>query len=235
MTHADLTEPIVAPSPVRSSASAVSQVLRIYAVVLAVGLCCGLAIVCVFEFTKPIIARNRAAMRQAAILDVVRGATTNVGYVLDEARDEFKPSGAGADVFAGFDDAGKIVGLAIEAVGMGYQDNIRVLYGYDPHKQAIVGLKVLESRETPGLGDRIEKDAKFVANFRALDVTVAGGELAHPIEFVKSGEKSQAWQIDGITGATISSEATAMMLRESTSLWMPKIQSQLAAFDQEDR
>ena len=47
---------------------------------------------------------------------------------------------------------------------MGYQDVIRILlYGYSPEHQAIVGMRVLESRETPGLGDKIEKDPAFLA------------------------------------------------------------------------
>ena len=36
---------------------------------------------------------------------------------------------------------------------MGYQDVIHVLWGYSITEEAIVGLKVLESRETPGLGE----------------------------------------------------------------------------------
>ena len=50
-----------------------------------------------------------------------------------------------------------IVGLAVEAQGMGYQDVIRVIYGYSFEQDAIVGIRVLESKETPGLGDKIEK------------------------------------------------------------------------------
>ena len=30
----------------------------------------------------------------------------------------------------------------------------------------VIGMKVLESKETPGLGDKIEKDSAFVAEFR---------------------------------------------------------------------
>ena len=59
-------------------------------------------------------------------------------------------------VFAGYDDNDQLVGLAIEAQAMGYQDVIRLIYGYSFEAQAIIGIRVLESRETPGLGDRIE-------------------------------------------------------------------------------
>ena len=48
-------------------------------------------------------------------------------------------------------------------------------------------MQVLASKETPGLGDKIEKDAAFLANFEALDVAGAadGQTLQHPIEAVK--------------------------------------------------
>ena len=37
------------------------------------------------------------------------------------------------------------------------------LYGYKPdRKKLVLGMEVLESRETPGLGDKIYKDAEFV-------------------------------------------------------------------------
>ena len=142
---------------------------------------------------------------------------------------QFQPASPGEDqgdrVFAGFDQAGKLVGLAIEARAMGYQDFIQLLYGYSIDTQAIIGIRVLESRETPGLGDRIESDANFLRNFEHLDVSVdsAGTQLAHPIEFVKPGAKSADWQIDGITGATISSRATAGMIRDSAAHWIPLV------------
>ncbi|MCC9609413.1 FMN-binding protein [Blastopirellula sp. JC732] len=234
-SHAEKVEAVIAVEHVSpAEESSASSILRIYGVVLAVGLICGLLIVSVFEITKPIIARNRIKLRESAILNVIDGATASVGYAYDESAKSFRPVEEGADLFAGFDDAGKLVGIAVETSAMGYQDNIRILYGYDPATETIVGMKVLESRETPGLGDRIEKDPNFIANFQSLDVAVGGDGLAHPLEFVKAGGKTQDWQIDGITGATISSRATATMLRESTNVWMPRIQACKSQFRQEE-
>ena len=100
-----------------------------------------------------------------------------------------------------------------------------MLYGYSPQREAVVGMQVLASKETPGLGDKIEKDPAFLANFRALDVALAadGQSLAHPVSVVKSGAKTSPWQIDGITGATISSKAIGNMLRHSTAYWVPRL------------
>ena len=135
-------------------------------------------------------------------------------------------------VYAGYDDRQQLIGIAVEAQGMGYQDVIRVLYGYSFEKDAIVGIQVLESKETPGLGTRIETDPGFLANFERLDVSLSsdGSTVANPIEFVKPGKKEQPWQIDGITGATISSKAIANILNKSSSYWIPRIRSGLDDF-----
>jgi len=209
---------------------------KIYSVVLGVGVICSLLIVTTYEVTRPIIKANKLAMRQRAILDVIPGAVTSRSYQYDEADAQFQLATPDAEeselIFAGYDEEDHLVGIAIEANAMGYQDTIRLLYGYSPEKQAIVGMSVLESRETPGLGDRIETDPNFRANFEALDVSVApsGNELAHPIEFVKEGEKNEPWQIDGITGATISSKATAEMLRTSTTEKIPMVKAKADDF-----
>ena len=138
-------------------------------------------------------------------------------------------------VHAGYDAKGVLVGVAIEAQGMGYQDVIRILYGYSPESQAIVGMQVLASKETPGLGDKIEKDPAFVANFSALDVGLAadGQALRQPIEAVKHGSKTAPSQIDGITGATISSKAVAAILRQSSAQWVPLVYRARADFVRE--
>ena len=217
-------------SGIAASESSAESPLRIYAIVLSVGVLCSLAIVTTYEWTRPIIAENRIEQRRRAILDVVPQADSIQAFAFDEADQSFQPvpenSDDGGLVFAGFDDSGDLVGLALAARGMGYQDSIELLYGYDPATESVVGIRVLESRETPGLGDRIETDEVFLDNFKQLDARVAedGRSLVHEITFVKPGEKTEAWQIDGITGATISSRAVSEMLRESTNTWLPRVQ-----------
>jgi electron transport complex protein RnfG len=135
-------------------------------------------------------------------------------------------------VFAGYDAAGALVGIAVEAQKMGYQDVVRLVYGYAPERQVIVGIRVLDSRETPGLGDRVETDPVYQANFAALDVAVdaSGTALRNPVQTVKPGQKTAAWQIDTITGATITSKAVAEMIAESAAQWVPALRRQLATF-----
>ena len=208
-----------------------------YRALVGIGLLCGALIVTVFELTKPVIARNQAEALQAAVFEVLPGAETSRSFHFVEGRG-FEPSeNRQGLVYAGYDASGRLAGVAIEAAGMGYQDTIRLLYGYSPAGQAIVGMQVLESKETPGLGDKIEKDAGFRQNFARLaaELKPSGDGLAHPIVAVKQGEKTKDWQIDGITGATISSLAVATILNESAEVWAPRVSERLADFSQETR
>lgn len=210
------------------AASQHTPATRMYGVLVGVGVCCALAIVLVYEATRPVIHRQTLELRKQAILQVLPEARASVAFRLNDTREfeQTSPDSTGPDVvFAGYDADNKLVGMAIETEGMGYQDVIRLIYGYSFSKQAVIGIRVLQSRETPGLGDRIETDKTFLSNFEALDVRLnrMGDALDHPLEFVKPGEKQTEWQIDGISGATISSRATAEMLRTSTSFWIPQV------------
>ncbi len=202
-----------------------------YRALVGVGILCGLLIVGVFLATGPRIAHNRAQALERAVFEVLPGASTRISLVADGSGGLRPADNAGtADtVHAGYDEGGQLVGVAIPGAGMGYQDTISVLFGYDPAQEAIVGLRVLASRETPGLGDKIEKDPAFLANFTALPVPLAanGRELAQPPRAVKHGEREAAWEIDGITGATISSQAIANILAESGARWLPVIQADI--------
>lgn len=208
---------------------------KMYRALVGIGLCCGLLIVSVYQFTAPIILANQIAAREKAVLQVLPGAVESRTFAMSE---DGVASPAAADsesnwlVFAGFDGAGALVGLAVEASGMGYQDKVRILYGFAPDRQAVIGFKVLESKETPGLGDRVETDPQYQANFEALDVSLdeSGEALAHLIEPVKPGQKTDPWQIDTISGATITSKAVAVMLSGSTEWWIPKLVKNLDRF-----
>ncbi|MGB5350984.1 MAG: FMN-binding protein [Polyangiales bacterium] len=222
-----------------ATAPAPPSIWHMYRAMVGVGVFCGLLIVSVFQVTLPLIERNKAEALQEAIFRVLPNATTSTSYRLAEAGGFmlFEGDDAGGKlVYAGYDDAQQLVGVAVEAQGMGYQDVIAVLYGYSFTEQAIVGIQVLESKETPGLGDKIETDPDFLENFKSLDVTVRedGSGLAHPLVPVKHGEKTNPWEVDGITGATISSVAVADLLNRSAEYWVPRIRSNLSDFQGED-
>ncbi|HEX5133200.1 MAG TPA: FMN-binding protein [Candidatus Krumholzibacteria bacterium] len=194
------------------------------------GLVCGVLIVAAFQLTLPRIEKNKAAALEKAIFEVIPGATTKT--VLSEKDGRLVPASdvpGGMHYYAGYDDQHHLVGVAVEASGQGFADLLKVLYGYSPDDGAVVGMKVLESHETPGLGSKIESDPSFRANFEALAVRVddAGTGIRNPVTLAKHGEKTQAWEIEAITGATISSRAVTDILHSSTAHTVPVIMSNL--------
>jgi electron transport complex protein RnfG len=208
-----------------------------YRAMVGVGALCGLLIVSVYQATRPRIERLREEALQRAILEVVPGAATSRTFV-EGADGSFSPAPPGARggrrLHAAYAANGALAGVALEAAGMGYQDTIRLIWGFSPEAQTAVGLKVLESKETPGLGDKILFDPAFLENFRALDLALDGETLVHAPVAVKHGEKREAWQVDGITGATISSKAIAKIVGESAADWAPRVRARRAELEERE-
>ena len=156
------------------------------------------------------------------------GALRRVDFVVT-ADGHLTKGGKGETVYAGYDSKGKLVGVALQGAARGYQDLVRVLFGYSPTCHCVVGMTVLQMAETPGLGDRAASDPAFLANFHALDASLnaAGSALAHPIQTVKHGSKSEPWQIDAISGATITSKAVGRAIDASAERAVPVIERHL--------
>ena len=218
---------------------------RIYAVVVGVGVTCGSLILVVHEATSRRITDNRDAYRIRAASDVLPGAEAISELRLDPAAQRQRDDDPHAvdSVLAGYDAMGTLVGVAIETTGRGYQDTIRLIYGYSPRERAILGFRILESRETPGLGDRVETDPNFVDQFRGLTVhpSADGDGLEHPIELVAAGRKREPGesrepgQIDGVTGATVTSRAVTEAIDTSIRRWLPRIESSLSELTRGER
>ena len=190
--------------------------LRLVVTLAFAGLFSGLAIVGIYDATLPRITANKAAALQSAIFKVLPGvaAFRTLAYEEGTLKEPTGELDLSEPIYAGFDASGELVGYAVPGEGPGFQDTIRLLFGYRPDRGLIVGLEVLESRETPGLGDKIYKDVDFVANFEALTPQPK-------IVAVKKGSKSAPNEIDAITGATISSVAVANIINAATDRWLP--------------
>lgn len=210
--------------------------MKMLRAMLGIGIVCALMIVLTYEGTLPRIERLKAEALEKAIFKVIPGIASTRAYYLNE-NNGFSALNDGEVlgqlVYAGYDENNKFKGVAIEASGQGYADVIRILYGYNPDKQVINGFNVLESKETPGLGDKIEKNPKFLANFEALDVSLVDDQSAvkNKVITVKHGTKENAWEVDGITGATISSRAIGNIIGTSTEHLVPLIFKNTKTFD----
>ena len=167
------------------------------------GAVAGLVIVVVFQWAQPRIEAHQARVLREAITEVL-GAPERVetAFLVDgDFTVEPPPTADTAaleKVWVGYDEAGRAKGVAVVGAQPGFQDVIRLIFGYDPDTDRVVGMKVLESKETPGLGDKIEKDSSFVAEFDGVETPLVG---VKPTRATGAGN-----EVDVITGATISSE-----------------------------
>lgn len=193
--------------------------LRLVLSLALAGLVSGLVLVGIYLGTLPLIRENQAAALEQAIFSVLPQAES---FQALQARDgalvpyegPAAKAPVGEVVYAARDGEERIVGYAIPAEGAGFQDTIVLLYGFDADRRVVVGLEILESRETPGLGDKIITDEDFNADFQALAVEPE-------IVPITRGEPTKPNQVDCITGATISSKAVVSIINRSMEHWLP--------------
>ena len=174
------------------------------------GAVAGALLVFVFQWSNPLIQAYDAMVLQEAVTEVLKGPDhfESVFVVEGELMTQV-PEGVdtlGLDkVFLGYDQGGNPVGFAMESRGFGFQDIITVIFGYDAEAGQVIGMKVLNHAETPGLGNKIE-DQPFVGEFDGADA---------PLEGVKPDRNTGASnQVDMITGVTISSKAVIRIINE---------------------
>lgn len=212
--------------PVNPSSATLIRVLG------GIALISGLLIVLVYQWTMPTITQYRKQELERAVLKVIPGASILKTFIVNDAGMTPAESAqkSGLQVYIGYDAEGRLKGIAAEAAAQGYADVIRLLYGYSPGCECITGISVVSSKETPGFGDKLATDAEFNANFKALDARLNADRsgLANPIVTVKHGTKKNAWEIDAISGATVSSRGVGKALNDSAQRVLPSLAAHMS-------
>ena len=213
-----VTDPDTPPEqevPQKKSAST----FRLVATLAVAGALAGLLIVLVNQHTKPIIDKYKAEQLQKAVYEVLPGTDRyDTYYLVDSSLSLNLPEGAKESeykrVYVGYDADKKLNGVAMSRGESGFQDVIMIIFGVDPNTGKLKGMKVLDSKETPGLGDKIFKDMAYVNQFFAGPDT--------PLIPVKPGTgKGEPGEIDTITGATISSKKLIEIINHALEEWKP--------------
>jgi electron transport complex protein RnfG len=166
---------------------------RMILVLTLVGLISGGFLAGVATLTKERIALNVQAEIEEAIKEVVDDAAVN--QVVYEEKDLL--------ISRELDEDGELVGFAVQATGVGFQDKITLMFGLDVYLKEITGLTIIDQKETPGLGAKIEDWEAFLQFWENRD---AAGQLALRKPPVSTIDELLLTEINTITAATISSK-----------------------------
>ena len=183
------------------------------------GALAGLLIVVGFSKSLPRIEANKSAALALAVTEVLKSpARYDTLYLVDNALTRELPAGRAPKgiekIYRGYDSTGTPTGYAIATVGNGFQDEISLIFGYDPKLKRLLAMKILGHKDTPGLGDKIEKDTAYTSQF---------GRAKTPLVPVKRGNAklNDSTNVQTITGATISSKAVIKIINTAISRWDP--------------
>ncbi len=170
--------------------------------VLILGTILSSALISVNMFTTPLIEKNQAVKLQRTVLSAF-------GYAYDEETlDELfntniTVAGEGETLHY-IAESGLV---AFPYKGKGFQGEITGIIAMESDIQTISGLAILSQVETPGLGSRIGEEP-FLNQF-------PGQQFSPQLNFTSAGKADKKNEIDGISGATLSSKAIINILNEN--------------------
>ena len=173
--------------------------------ILALSICFGAALSGIELALAERIAQNKKDETYNQIPELVKSPprdpnspTAYEPFQADATKTQRWGTDGGHVAYKAFDSGGVHRGWVISASGQGFADKIEVLIGLDATGEKILGLYVLDQKETPALGDRI-READWRDQF-------AGKETSRDV-VVSSATSKGSNGISAITGATVSSKS----------------------------
>lgn len=154
--------------------------LKRSALLLCLSLIIGVSLGAADLLLSPRILANREAETTGQIPALVPGST--------HSRRQTSPAG---DIHAAFNEADALQGWVLPVSGRGFAGPIELLIGLTPARERVTGVYILAQSETPGLGSRITSPT-WLNEFKTRP---------------ESGRYRLGRDIDGLSGATISSAA----------------------------
>lgn len=186
-----------------------NDILRMAIVLTAICAVSGLALAGVHSVTKDPIEYQKIKFVQEPSVKAVLA-----GFDNDPIKDRFKvPAGKdkkGRDVFKTVFPAkkgGKIIALALDGSGKGFNGNIGVMVGFEPDGK-LTGISIMSHGETPGIGSKIEQPG-FTGQFKGKPV-------------------SDPASVDAISGATYSTKGVFAAVKQAAKFFQGKKKDLLA-------
>ena len=200
------------PPPVEAAAT---PSWRLVLTLGVAGALAGLLVVLVYKATITPIETHRGTIIQEAIAEVLQQPARWDTLYMEGGKLTARPVGPLAGlprVFRGYDASGSRVGVAVLAAEPGFAEVVSLIFAFEPESGRLLGMKVLDQKETPGLGEKIAKDSGFVRQF---------ARVVAPLKGVKRHSGSEAAEVDVISGATISSRAVIRIINNAVARWRP--------------
>lgn len=164
-----------------------NQSLRLIVTLAVTCVLAGGILAAVYGWMNPLI----EAQRLAAALSQGFGPIFPDGENYKELELAALPQGVEGPVYEIADGSGNVLGIGFVGASQGFGGPVRMAIGVDPKTQTLVGVRVLEHTETPGLGSPIE-ELSFLQQLE-------GKSLSDPFRIGND--------VQGLTGATVSSRA----------------------------
>ncbi|ARM30771.1 RnfABCDGE type electron transport complex subunit G [Prosthecochloris sp. HL-130-GSB] len=140
------------------------------------------------DMTREPIKQAREAMKRKAIEEIFPFTFDSLKTIQSEE----------TTFYEAYDGELNLQGIAVESwTNLGYSGRIEILLGVSPEDQKIFNYKVVYHLETPGLGDKVDKE-KFKSQF-----------TGRTLEDTNWKVKKDGGDIDEITAATISCRAVS--------------------------
>jgi electron transport complex protein RnfG len=179
----------------KKESTLLSMVLTLFMVTLVASTALGF----IYELTKGPISKARALKKAAAISEVVPPFDNTPG------KDPIKVEVDGDTLFFyKAMDRGTVVGVAVESfTDKGFSGKFRIMVGFLPDG-TINDITITEHKETPGLGDKMDKSKSYN---QATGLSWTSQFKGKNPETFRLAVKKDGGDVDAITAATITSRA----------------------------
>lgn len=171
---------------------------------------CTALVAATFQLTSDRIAANEKALLEQSLAPALAGIFFEGG--VSESRVVLPaphglPGSDAAIIYRVFADEEPVAALFVVSARDGFAGPIRILMGIE-YDGTVTGVRILQHRETPGLGDKIEsKRSDWVYQFEGRsmgDPVVTGWAI-----------KADGGEFDQLTGASVTPRAVTKAMRDT--------------------
>jgi Na+-transporting NADH:ubiquinone oxidoreductase subunit C len=176
--------------------------------VLILGAILTSALVAVDNYTADRIKKNKEFKVKMRVLDAL-----GIQYTKDSVEEKFSESVEAREIKGKIFYISQDGNISFEINGSGLWGPIQGILAMSSDLETIKGISIIHQEETPGLGGRI-------AEREFLD-TFVGKRISPEISVQPPGKASGENEVDGITGATLSSKAFERIINDQSKEYIP--------------